>query len=113
MYKPKTPFNVAAQILIPTYSDDLGVDSKVYPTSGNVIFCSFRTFGGTEITVDGLYSIENTAVVETWYNPEIQSNVRLKIMQTGDLYEVFGEPENIEMRNQFMKIRVRAVKGGV
>ena len=33
-------------------------------------------------------------------------------METGKVYEILGEVENIDMRNQFAKFKVRAVKGG-
>ena len=101
-------------LLIPTYSDAYGVAQKTFPAmkDGILIYGSFRTFGGTERDVNGLYSIENTATVETWFRPDIKSNCRIGIPATGEVYEILGEPENINMRNQFLKFKVRAIKGG-
>lgn len=113
-YKPTTPFSSPLALLIPTYTDSYGVSQKTYPTieEGILFFGSFRTFGGTERDVNGLYSIENTATIETWYRPEIKSNCRIAVLLTGEIYEILGEPENIEMRNQYLKFKVQQVKGG-
>lgn len=110
MFKPAVPFNVAAELLVPTYETVLGVPTKTFPAQGELIFCSFRSFGGTERDVDGLYSIEDTAVVETWFRPDIKGDCRIRV-STGE-YEVIGQPENIELRNQYLKFKVRRVKGG-
>lgn len=113
-YRPKTPFNVPMKLLGPTWKNSGGVNKKVYPdpdTIRDVFFGNFRTFGGTETTIDGVYSIENTATIETWYRPDIKSDCQVYLIPTGQIYDVIGEPENIEMRNQFLKFRVRMVGG--
>jgi hypothetical protein len=50
--------------------------------------------------------------VETWFRPDIQSNCRIGVPQTGAVYEILGEPENINMQNQYLKFKVQRVKGG-
>lgn len=110
MYRPSEPFSVPAQLLNPTYETIKGVAVKTYPENGEVIWCSFKTFGGTETEVNGVLSIVNTANVETWYRPDITAASR--IMVDSEVYEVLGTPENIERRNQFLKFKVRGVTGG-
>ena len=79
-----------------------------------IIYGSFRSFGGTEITSNGAYTVEDTATIETWYRPDIKSDCRLVLADdTSAVYEIVGTPEDIEMRHQFLHIRVRRVKGGV
>ena len=73
---------------------------------------SFKTYQGTETTVNDLFTVLDTAQVETWFRPDIKADCRLKILETGDVYEVIGKPENINMRNQFLKFKVQAVEGG-
>lgn len=110
-YKPPTPFNVPATLQIPTIKKSKGVKMKVYEKEKEQqIFISCRTFGGTEKVVNDAIVVENTAVVETWYRPDIKSDCRLVI--DGLPYEIMGTPENINMRNQYLKFKVRAVKGG-
>ena len=109
-YKPSTPFSVTAELLIPTSSIVQGVPVKAFPAVGICFNCSFRTFGGTERDENGIYSVEDTAVLETWYRPDIKANCRVKV---GDeVYEIIGTPENIEMRNQYLKFKVRHIGGG-
>lgn len=113
-FKLSAPLNVPLMLLLPKYTNSVGVDVKTYPNinDGVLIFGSFRTFGGTERDVDGIYSIENTATVETWFRPDIKSNCRIGVPQTGAVYDILGEPENIKMRNQYLRLKLIEVKGG-
>ena len=103
------PLATPAELQIPVYSKVQGVVVKSWGPP-ELIYITFRTFGGTEITNDNLISVENTATVETWYRPDIRSDCRLLV--AGRTYEIFGEPENIQMRNQYLRFRVKEIKGG-
>ena len=108
-FKPNLPFNVQAELQAPTDTRVKGVLTKTYVKTDD-IFISFKTFGGTESTSNGVTVVENTGIVQTWYRPDIKSNCRLVI---GDSpYEVLGTPENINMANQYLQFKVRAVRGG-
>lgn len=113
-YKPQLPFSKPLYLLVPTYEMVKGVEKKLYPepTDKMIIFASFKTYGGTETTVNGVYSVIDTANIETWYRPDIKSDCRIMRVEDGATYEIIGEPENINMRNQFLKFKVRRVKGG-
>ena len=111
MYRPNSPFTVPMFLLIPTTTTAKGSTKNTYPETGVRINCSFRTFGGTEKTVDGVITVENTAVIETWYRPDIKSNCELEDVD-GLRYEILGTPEDIEQRHQFLRFKVRAIKGG-
>lgn len=73
---------------------------------------NMKTFGGTETTSNGVLSIEDTAQIVCWYRPDIRSDCRLIRLADNSAWEIIGEPENIEVRNQFLKFKVRRVKGG-
>lgn len=113
-YRPNLPFTAALVLLIPTYTTVQGVRKKTFPAVANGIRinASFKTYGGTERDVNGVYSIEDTAEVVTWFRPDITSACRVAIAGTNAIYDVIGEPENIELRNQFLKFKVSRVKGG-
>lgn len=113
-FKFSAPLTVAMVLLVPAYEKVLGVESKTFPdvADGIPFNGNFRTFGGTERDVNGVYSIEDTAIVETWYDPAIKSDCRIAIRDSGAVYEIVNEPENVELRNQYLKFRVRRVKGG-
>lgn len=92
-----------------TYDKVKGVTTKTYEVVG-LINGSFRSFGGTESVVNGIVSVIDTATIETWYRPDITAASRLRLGTK--TYEVIGEPEDISLRHQYLKIRVRSVKGG-
>lgn len=109
-YRPSEPFTTALELFNPTYETVKGVAVKKYPEQGERIMCSFKTYGGTETTVNDQLSVVDTANVETWYRPDITSASQLRL--GAKVYEVMGEPEDIEQRHQFLKFKVRGVKGG-
>lgn len=112
-YSPKgfRETRTAVQLLIPTAGTYHGVSNPTYPATGDVIFVNWKSFGGTEATVDGVYSVIDTAYVTCRYRPDIRSNCRLK-RQDGAVYEIKGEPENIEMNDRIIAFHVERVKGG-
>jgi len=110
-YRPSEPFTTPIELLnVSEVKTVRGVDVPVYPEKGETIFCSFKTYGGTETTINGVLSVIQTANVETWYRPDITSSSRLRL--GSQTYEVMGDPEDIEQRHQFLKFKVRGVKGG-
>ena len=113
-YKPSTPFTASMVLLIPEYTKKMGVETKTFPefADGIEFFGSFKTYGGTERNENDIYSVIDTAVIETWYREDITSDCCIYVHQTGGIYEIINEPENINLRNQFLKFKVRRVKGG-
>lgn len=103
------PLVVPAFLKKPILKAAYGVKEKQYgpPEQINV---NFKTYGGTELAINGLLGVENTATVETWYRPDITSDCRLVV--NGVNYEVLGQPEDIELRHQYLRIRVKAIQGG-
>jgi hypothetical protein len=115
MFRPKAAEQMTTPLELQraTYKSVYGVNKKVYEPVEGVIFCNFKTKGGTEKTVNDILVIEDTAEVVTWYRPDITSDCRIKRLTDNALFEIINEPENIEMRNQFLKFKVRRIKGGV
>lgn len=116
-YRPQLDNPIPLILLTPTYKSVSGVTKKSFPTieealknKENLFFGSFKTYGGTERDVNGVYSIEDTANIETWYRPDIKSDCRVA-REDGAIFDIINEPENINMRNQFLKFKVRRVKG--
>lgn len=110
-YRPSGPFNVLLYVLIPTIVTIKGSSKKVYPETGEPINCTFKTFGGTETTKNGVLVVEDTAVIETWYRPDIKADCMI-VDTDGIKYEILGTPENINKRNQFLRFKIRAIRGG-
>lgn len=112
-YKANTPFTVAMKLLIPSTSKVKGVVTKTFPSPDDapLIMGSFRTFGGSEYTNNDLYVVYSTAIVDTWYRPDIKSNCRIYLCDTGETYEIVNEPENIDMRHQYLQFKVQKIGG--
>ena len=112
-YKPQAPFDVAFKLLKPTSSVVKGVTKKVFPNpeDADLFFGSFRTFGGSENTSNDVYTVFDTGIIDTWFRPDITSDCRIYICETGETYEIINRPENIEMRHQYLQFKVQKVGG--
>lgn len=110
-YRPG-PFTTAAILYNPTYPTTKGVRTKTWPAQGERINISLKTYMGTETINNDVITVQNTAIIETWYRPDITPESRIEVVESGQAYEVLGVPEDIELRHQFLKFRVQAIKGG-
>lgn len=97
----------------------LGVERKTY-TESERFNCNWKSYGGTEVSNNGILTIEDTATLVCWYNPLIRANCRVVRLADGKdeagnwraVYEIISEPENIEQRNMLVQFKVKRVKGG-
>lgn len=110
MYRLVKPLTTPLMLLNPTIKKVQGRIVKEYPDTGDIVYTSFRTFGGTEAMIGDVIAFRDTADIETWYRPDITADSRFKA-ESGKIYEVIGEPENIENRNQTLKIKVESIRG--
>lgn len=110
-YSPPLRLDTPAWLLVPRRASALGASYKEWPEEGVPVMCEWRTYGGTEAERNGALVVEDTATVRLWYDPRIASGCRLRL-ESGAEYEVLGEPEDVAMRHQHMRLKVRRVKGG-
>ena len=108
MFKILNTFNVPAVIFKSETKKVNGINTKVYTEIGN-IFCSFKSYGGTERESNDIFIVENTAVIETYYRPDITNSCQIKLTD-GSEWEILNI-ENIEMKNMYLRLKVRSVKG--
>ena len=112
-YRPNNPFNVPMKVCVPTIEVVKGVRKKKFDNNQSfTIVGSFKSYGGTETVVNGVLSVVDTAEVECWYNPLIKSDCEIVICESGERYELLGKPEDISMRHQFLKFKVKRIAGG-
>lgn len=113
MYKPKTidELRTPVKLLTPTYTKYNGVNRPTYPADGDVIFVNWKSYGGTETTVNGVYSILDTANITTRYRPDITANCRL-LREDGKIYEIKSEPEDTDLNHKYLTFKVERVEGG-
>lgn len=112
-YQPHNPFTVAMRLLVPTTTVVKGVTKKEFSPvdQSELFFGSFRTFNGTENFSNEIYTIEATGTIDTWYNPNFTTDCRIYVIETGEAWDIISEPEDIDMRHQYMQFRVKKVGG--
>lgn len=116
-FKPSAPFTVPMKLLVPTSQWIQGTLKNTYPNPEEVadkdalFFGSFRTFGGTESIQNGVYTIVDTATIDTWYRPDIKANCRIYLVESNEIYDIVADPEDIDKRHQYLQLKVRKVGG--
>lgn len=113
MFRPQKTAQMTTPIRIQTvsYVDHLGQKRKNFQNVNYVSYANWSSYGGTEKEVDGVINIEETATLTTWYDENIVNEGQIIRLTDNAAFEIMNV-ENIEMRNQFMIIRVRRVDGG-
>lgn len=116
MFTPKEASNMTTPVKLQVRVDTMvsGAKEISYVDAPNdpQLFCNFKTYGGTESVNNGLLTIMNTASIVTWYRPDIKANCRLVLLLDNSIWEIISDPENIEMRNQYLMFKVKKVTGG-
>lgn len=99
-------------LVVDKYEKKNGVSKPVYKEAVDpIIHCNFKSYGGTEKVINGKYVIEDTANIVTWFRPDIQSNCCLLRLSDNATFEILNEPENIEQTNQYLKFKIKRIKG--
>lgn len=109
-YQPQVPFTVPAMHLKQTTEKVNGVNQPTFTESG-MFYCSAKSYGGTEKTVNGVYVIEDTWTIDTWYNPAFKKGDRIRFLDDMTEFEVLASPENINRRGQYMRFKVVRIGG--
>ena len=106
-YQMTTPM----KLLIPTSEVVMGVAKKSFKEI-DTIMVNFKTYGGTESINNDVLSVIDTAQITCWYRPDIKANCQLKRLSDGAIFDILGEPENLEQRNQLLTFKIKRIKGG-
>lgn len=109
-YQPQAPFNVAARHKPRTTIKVNGVNQETF-TDGNMFYCSAKSYGGTEKVVNDILVVEDTWLIDTWYNSEIKKGDHIVFLDDNTEYEILATPENINRRNQYMRFKVLHIGG--
>jgi len=111
MFKPNSQqFSTAIRVQHRIVDNVNGADDITYVPETDINFCNWKGMGGTESTESGVLVIEDTATLTMWFNPSISEKDRILLNDINELaYEVIGMPENIEMRNIYLMVKVKRV----
>lgn len=111
-YQPLVPFNVPAMHLKRSKEPVKVSGVNQYEYTENIIFyCSAKSYGGTEKVVNGVFVIEDTWQIDTWFNPDFGKGDRIRFLDDDTEFEILASPENIERKGQYMRFKVVAISG--
>ena len=105
-------YNVPAQILQSVTTKINGVNTKAFIDS-DIIYVSAKSYGGTEKIVNGLYVIEDTLQIETWYRPDITGDCKIRLLDDNSEWSILNTPENMNRENKILRFKCKRCKGGV
>lgn len=77
----------------------------------SMFYCSAKSYGGTEKVVNGVYVVEDTWEVDTWFNPSFGKGDRIRFLDDNTEYEILASPENINRRGQYMRFKCSRIGG--
>lgn len=109
-YQPQVPFNVPAMHLKRSINKVNGVNQETFNENG-MFFCSAKSYGGTEKVINDVYVIEDTWLIDTWYNPAFGKGDRIRFLDDMSEFEILASPENINRRGQYMRFKVVRISG--
>ena len=109
-YQPQTPFNIPAMHLKRSTIKVNGVNQETF-TENEMFYCSAKSYGGTEKVINDVYVIEDTWLIDTWYNPDFGKGDRIRFLDDMAEYEILASPEYINRRGQYMKFKVVRIGG--
>lgn len=109
-YQPQVPFSVPAMHLKRTKTKINGVNQEGFEEQ-SIFYCSAKSYGGTEKIVNGVYVIEDTWQIDTWYNPAFGKGDRIRFLDDQTEFEILASPENINRRGQYMRFKVSRIGG--
>lgn len=109
-YKPNLPFTTPIQLLKRSLEKINGVNQPTYEPS-ITLYCSAKSYGGTEKQVNGVTVVEDTWVIDTFYHPAFRKGDRIKFLDDDTEYEILASPENIERKCKYMKFKVLSIGG--
>lgn len=110
-YRPQVPFNVPAIYFRNKGKEKINGVNQTTFADGEIFYCAAKSYGGTEKTVNGVYVIEDTWVIDTWYNPAFGKGDKIRFLDDNTEYEILASPENINRRGQYMRFKVSRIGG--
>lgn len=74
--------------------------------------CNWKGRGGSESVTAGTVVVADTAELTMWYRPDISEKTRILLQDKAELAYEVTNIENVEMRNQYMIVKVKRVVNG-
>lgn len=110
-YEANLPFDIPALHLKRTLKKINGANQEIFTEAEKPFFCSAKSYGGTEKVVNGVVVIEDTWIVDAYYNPSFRKGDKIRFLDDNSEFEILASPENINRRGKFMRFKVLAIGG--
>lgn len=110
-YEANLPFDIPALHLKRSLKKVNGVNQEKFTADKKPFYCSAKSYGGTEKVVNGVYVIEDTWVIDAYYNPSFSKGDKIRFLDDNSEFEILASPENINRRGQYMRFKVIAIGG--
>lgn len=107
MFKVKDRMTTPIQILKQEKVNTSGYIEIKNTEASEVLWCVWKSYGGTETDVDGLSLFQDTATIECRYSPQIKQNDIIKNLLTNAEYQIITVPDNINQLNQYLRFKVK------
>lgn len=82
----------------------VGISHK--ESSDELIWCIWKSYGGTESVIDGLSVYKDTATIECRFTPNINQNDIIENLITNTKYKIITVPDDINQLHQFLRFKV-------
>ena len=109
-YKSQGPYDVCIQVLKKTTVKAGGVPVDTYEP-GKKLWCSCIQYSTNETNFTDLKANQNDWTVETYFTKYIEAGDRIKVLSTGEVFAIKGKPENVRMRNGWLKFKMGSIDG--
>lgn len=96
-----------------TYTKINGVNKQNYTETETTFKCAKKSYGGTEVTKNGVLVIEDTFIIECAYREDLTSKDAIQFLNEDGLYEIINRPELIGDEKMTMVFKVRKLSGGI
>lgn len=111
MYKPANirEFVTPADHLRTTYQTVNGRQQKQEQQVAT-LRGKFKQKRSYELNANGLVVVTNETTFSTWWKDDLKAGDRLVI--GGVTFEIYGQPENVEMRGRYAVLHLKRLEGG-
>lgn len=110
-WTPDLPFRTPFKILKRTVEKVDGMNNTTYTELPNVLYCTAKSYGGTEKVINDVYVVVDTLTFQTYYTPLLSKGDKIRLLDDNTEYEVLASPENINRANKWLVFKGERISG--
>ena len=110
-FKPDLPFRTPFKILKRSLEKVNGANQEKFDEQLDVLYCTAKSYGGTERVVNGVSTIIDTLTFQTYYTPNISKGDKILLLDDNSEYEVLATPENVNRACRWLVFKGEKIGG--